>query len=106
MDIEGLGERTVMQLSDAGLATDPGDVLLADRRPTSHSRRLCRVSAEKLLESIEGSKTRPLPRILTALGIKHLGPSAAEALAARSERWTPSCRWPTTRWPRSTVSGT
>ena len=83
MDIEGLGERTVMQLSDAGLVTDPGDVysLTVDQLLTLEG--FGRVSAEKLLESIEGSKTRPLPRILTALGIKHLGPSAAEALAAR-----------------------
>ena len=83
MDIEGLGERTVMQLSDAGLVTDPGDVysLTVDQLLTLEG--FGRISAEKLLESIEGSKTRPLPRILTALGIKHLGPSAAEALAAR-----------------------
>jgi DNA ligase (NAD+) len=39
------------------------------------------VSAEKLVASIAASKDRPLPRLLTALGIKHLGPSAAEALA-------------------------
>ena len=31
--------------------------------------------------AIEGSKSRPLPRLLTALGIKNLGPAAAEALA-------------------------
>ena len=81
MDIEGLGERTVMQLSDAGLVTDPGDVysLTVDQLLTLEG--FGRISAEKLLEAIDESKTRPLPRILTALGIKHLGPSAAEALA-------------------------
>lgn len=82
MDIEGLGERTVAQLSDAGFVKDPGDVygLTVDRLLTLEG--FARVSAEKLLEAIEESKTRPLPRILTALGIKHLGPSAAEALAS------------------------
>ncbi len=81
MDIEGLGERTVLQLCDAGLVTDPGDVysLTVDQLLTLEG--FGRISAEKLLEAIDGSKTRPLPRILTALGIKHLGPSAAEALA-------------------------
>ena len=40
-----------------------------------------RISAEKLVAAIEASKDRPLPRVLTALGIKHLGPSASQALA-------------------------
>ena len=39
------------------------------------SRRCCALTA------IDGSKSRPLPKILTALGVKHLGPSASEALA-------------------------
>ena len=40
------------------------------------------ISADKLLAAIDGSRQRPLPRLLTALGIKHLGPAAAQALAA------------------------
>jgi DNA ligase (NAD+) len=39
------------------------------------------ISATNLLGAIDGSKTRPLPRLLVALGVKHLGPAAAEALA-------------------------
>ena len=39
------------------------------------------ISAEKLVAAIDASKDRPLPRILTALGAKHLGPAASEALA-------------------------
>ena len=39
------------------------------------------ISADKLLAAIEGSKTRPLPKLLTALGIKGLGPSASESLS-------------------------
>jgi DNA ligase (NAD+) len=35
----------------------------------------------KLLGAIDASKHRPLPRLLVALGIKHLGPAAADALA-------------------------
>lgn len=82
MDIEGLGERTVVQLSDAGLVVDPGDIYALTVEQLLSLEGFGRVSAEKLLDSIAGSKTRPLPKILTALGIKHLGPSAAEALAA------------------------
>jgi DNA ligase (NAD+) len=39
------------------------------------------ISAERLVAAIQGSKNRPLPKLLTALGIKHLGPSAAEGLS-------------------------
>jgi DNA ligase (NAD+) len=39
------------------------------------------ISATNLLAAIDGSRTRPLPRLLVGLGCKHLGPSAAEALA-------------------------
>ena len=82
MDIEGLGERTVFQMCDAGLVDDPGDIYTLSLEDLMSLDGFAKVSAQKLLESIEGSKTRPLPKVLTALGIKHLGPAAAEALAA------------------------
>jgi DNA ligase (NAD+) len=41
-----------------------------------------KVSAEKLVAAIDSSRSRPLPRLLTALGIKHLGPAAAAVLAS------------------------
>ncbi|MGA0877791.1 MAG: NAD-dependent DNA ligase LigA [Ilumatobacteraceae bacterium] len=81
MDIEGLGERTALQLCDAGLVGDPGDIYSLTVEQLLTLEGFAAISAQKLLDSIEGSKTRPLPRLLTALGIKHLGPSAAEALA-------------------------
>ena len=83
MDIEGLGERTVMQLTANGFVRDAADIysLSADQLETLDG--FARPSAEKLVAAIAASKDRPLPRVLTALGIKHLGPSAAEALAAR-----------------------
>ena len=39
--------------------------------------------ADNLLVAIEGSKTRPLPKLLTALGVKGLGPSASESISRR-----------------------
>jgi len=81
MDIEGLGERTVLMLADAGLVVDPGDIYFLTLENLLSLEGFARISATKLLESIEGSKDRPLPKILTALGIKHLGPAASEALA-------------------------
>jgi DNA ligase (NAD+) len=81
MDIEGLGERTVFQLSEAGLITDPADIYSLTSAQLLGLEGFATISAEKLLAGIEGSKTRPLPKLLTALGIKGLGPSASESLS-------------------------
>jgi DNA ligase (NAD+) len=81
MDIEGLGERTVFQLSDAKLVNDPADIYSLTVEQLLELDGFAKVSAERLVGAIQGSKERPLPRLLTALGIKHLGPSAAEALS-------------------------
>ena len=81
MDIEGLGERTVFQLSDAGLISDPADIYSLTAEQLLGLEGFAAISADKLLAAIEGSKTRPLPKLLTALGIKGLGPSASEALS-------------------------
>jgi DNA ligase (NAD+) len=81
MDIEGLGERTVFQLSEAGLITDPADIYSLTAEQLLGLEGFAKISAEKLLAGIAASKTRPLPRLLTALGIKGLGPSASESLS-------------------------
>ncbi|MGH9272876.1 MAG: NAD-dependent DNA ligase LigA, partial [Ilumatobacteraceae bacterium] len=82
MDIEGLGERTVGQLTATGLVSDAADLygLTGDQLLTLEG--FAAISADKLLAAIDASRQRPLPRLLTALGIKHLGPAAAQALAA------------------------
>ncbi|MEP7203487.1 MAG: NAD-dependent DNA ligase LigA [Ilumatobacteraceae bacterium] len=81
MDIEGLGERTVFQLSDAGLITDPADIYFLTAEQLLGLEGFAKISVDKLMKAIEGSKTRPLPKLLTALGVKGLGPSASEALS-------------------------
>jgi DNA ligase (NAD+) len=82
MDIEGLGERTVIQLTAAGLVRDAADIYLLTADQVEPLEGFARPSAEKLVAAIQESKDRPLPKLLTALGIKHLGPSASQALAA------------------------
>ena len=82
MDIEGLGERTVGQLTAAGLVADAADLYRLTREQLLTLEGFAQISADKLLAAIDGSRHRPLPRLLTALGIKHLGPAAAQALAA------------------------
>jgi DNA ligase (NAD+) len=81
MDIEGLGERTVFQLSDAGLISDPADIYSLTVEQLLGLEGFAAISAEKLLAGIAGSKDRPLPKLLAALGIKGLGPSASDALS-------------------------
>ncbi len=83
MDIEGLGEQTVIQLSEAGLVADSADIYTLTREQLMTLPSWGTLKADKLLAAIEGSKSRPLPKLLTALGIKGLGPSASEALSSR-----------------------
>ena len=83
MDIEGLGERTVFALSDAGLVSDVGDLYSLTVEQLLELDGFAEKGATNLVEGIQKSRNRPLPKILTALGIKNLGPSASEALASR-----------------------
>ncbi|MEY2966063.1 MAG: NAD-dependent ligase LigA, partial [Actinomycetota bacterium] len=82
MDIEGLGEKTVFALSDAGLVADVGDLYSLTLEQLLSLEGFAEVSAQNLLDAIAASTSRPLPRLLTALGIKHLGPAAAESLSS------------------------
>lgn len=82
MDIEGLGERTVFALSDAGLVADVGDLYSLTSQQLLTLEGFADLSADNLVASIQASRARPLPKLLTALGIKHLGPAAAESLSS------------------------
>ncbi|NCY09559.1 MAG: NAD-dependent DNA ligase LigA, partial [Actinobacteria bacterium] len=82
MDIEGFGEKTVYKLSDAGVIEDAGDIYSL-RAETLIEQGFGEGQTTNLLRSIEVSRTRPLEKLLVALGIKHLGPAAAESLARR-----------------------
>ncbi len=81
MDIEGLGERTVYLLSDRQMIADPGDLYSLGAEQFSELDGWGEISTANLLNAIEASKKRPLVNLLVALGIKHLGPAAAEAFA-------------------------
>jgi DNA ligase (NAD+) len=81
MDIEGLGERTVFQLSDAQLVRDPADIYSLTAEQLLALDGFAKMSAEKLVSAIQASRSRPLPRLLTSLGIKGLGPAASETIS-------------------------
>ena len=81
MDIEGLGEKRVMQLIDAGLVSDVGDIYSLTYDGLMGLEGFADISARNLLGAIEASKSRPLPNLLVGLGIRHLGGRGAEVLA-------------------------
>ena len=87
LDIEGLGYKAGQALLDSQVITDEGELfaLTAERLQQSpffvNQDGSLGSNAVKLLENLEGAKERPLARILVALSIRHVGPTAAEALA-------------------------
>jgi DNA ligase (NAD+) len=86
-DIDVFGYEAAVALLEADVVTDEGDVFDLDED------KLARVdlfrlkdggltaNARKMLDAIEAAKTRPLWRVLVALSIRHVGPTAAQALA-------------------------
>jgi len=87
-DIEVLGYEAVSALLDCGLVTDEGDLFAL----TEEQLLTCpffvvkqgtlSANATRLLANLEQARSRPLWRILVALSIRHVGPTAARALAA------------------------
>jgi len=86
-DIEVMGYEAADALLQCGLVADEGDLfhLSAERLSTCpfFTRKDGELStnATKLLQNIETVKSRPLWRVLVALSIRHVGPTAAQALA-------------------------
>ncbi|BCB77503.1 NAD-dependent DNA ligase LigA [Phytohabitans flavus] len=81
MDIEGLGDKILHAVVAAGLVTDPADLYDLDVPTLAALERLGEVSATKLVTNIQGSKARPLSRVLTALGVRMTGRSMSRRLA-------------------------
>ena len=82
MDVEGLGERTVMLLTAKELVADVGDVYALTYDDLMGLEGFADLSARNLLDAIERSKERPLASLLVGLGIRHVGGRGAEVLAA------------------------
>ncbi|MDW8351744.1 MAG: NAD-dependent DNA ligase LigA [Anaerolineae bacterium] len=83
MDIEGLGEKIVAQLIEAGLVADVADLYALKKEDLLGLERFAERKAQKLLDAIEASKRQPLERLIVGLGIRHVGEVAARALADR-----------------------
>ena len=102
MDIEGLGEKLVMQLlgvhlacdletrqvyphltEELGIIRDLPDIYGLTVEELAAMERMGAKSAENLIAAIEASKQRPLPSVISGLGIMHVGGETAELLARR-----------------------
>jgi DNA ligase (NAD+) len=87
LDIEGLGYEAAIALLKAGVISDEGDLFTLSRddllRTELFRTKDGQLSANgaRLLENLDRTKSRPLWRVLVALSIRHVGPTAARALA-------------------------
>ena len=81
MDIDGLGNKLVEQLVDAGLIDNPADLYHLQEAQVSGLERMAQKSAANLLTGIERSKQTTLPRFIYALGIREVGEATALTLA-------------------------
>jgi len=83
MDIRGIGESQSATLFREGLVRDVADLYdLKDKREQLLKlEKMAEKSADNLLDAIEKSKQTPLPRLIFALGIRHVGAEMAEILA-------------------------
>ena len=83
MDIEGLGDKIVSQLLDAGLIRDPADLYAITKEQLLELERFADKSADNLIQAIARSKHPPLERLLFALGIRHVGEYVARILSRK-----------------------
>ena len=81
VDIEGLGDKLVDQLVDAGLVRTPADVYTLGIAQLAGLERMAEKSAANVVAAIEKSKDTTLARFIFGLGIRHVGEATAKDLA-------------------------
>ena len=81
MDIRGLSGARIKQFVDAGLVEDAADLYALTATQLVAVEGFAEKSAENLVAALETSKSQPLSRLLFALGIRHVGATAAQLLA-------------------------
>ena len=81
MDIRGLSYARIKQLIDAGLVSDAADLYDLTAEQLEGIERLAEKSASNLVQAIAATKQQPLSKLLFALGIEHVGETAAREVA-------------------------
>ncbi|NND90454.1 MAG: NAD-dependent DNA ligase LigA [Granulosicoccus sp.] len=83
MDIDGLGDKLVEQLADAGLIETVADLYTLEAAQLQSLPRMGEKSASNLIDAIDASRETTLARFIFALGIRDIGESGAALLAAQ-----------------------
>jgi len=81
VEVEGLGDKLVDQLVDAGIINTLPDLYRLGFTALASLARMADKSAQNILDALEKSKQTTLPRFLFGLGIRHVGEATAKALA-------------------------
>ncbi|MBA3973311.1 MAG: DNA ligase (NAD(+)) LigA [Candidatus Solibacter sp.] len=81
MDIDGMGEVLVEQLVDKGLVRNVADIYTLTADQLQDLDRMGAKSAARIIAGIEASRSRPLPRLISGLGIAFVGERTAQLLA-------------------------
>ena len=81
MDIDGLGEKIILQLVNAGLVKDVSDLYNLTAGDLIPLERFAEKSAQNIVSAIQGSKHPPFWRLINALGIRYVGEATAQVLA-------------------------
>ena len=81
VEVEGLGEKLVDQMVDAGIVKTLPDLYRLGFTALANLDRMADKSAQNIVTALEKSKQTTLPRFLYGLGIRHVGEATAKALA-------------------------
>lgn len=77
LDIEGMGEKNVIALLDAGLIKDTADIYTLKAEEVQKLERFAEVSSQKLVDAVRAKAKPTLARFLYGLGIRHVGVQTA-----------------------------
>ncbi|PJB27829.1 DNA ligase, partial [Candidatus Desantisbacteria bacterium CG_4_9_14_3_um_filter_50_7] len=83
MNIDGIGDAHIDEWVDNGLIKDPADLFFLKKEDLLKFERMGEKLASNILEAIRRSKAAVLPRLIYAMGIRHVGEHIAEVLASR-----------------------
>ena len=83
LNIDGLGEKNVVALIDAGLVNSIADLYRLKWEDVAKLERFAELSAKNLVKAIDDSKEPTLAKFITALGIRHVGAQTAVSLARK-----------------------
>jgi len=83
MDIEGLGYETIIDLVEHGWVSDPGDFYALTPSQLAELDGFADKRISNVLAAVEASKDRPVWRLLTGVGIRHVGDTTARQIARR-----------------------